>query len=248
MMIDVREVLRRRGVAGVLKAAGCRSDGADELARECDGDLGRFWREIPHAGFMCQIADALGVPVPEVLDAVAVAVERLVVETGANCQHPQTAKLMGLCRAALSDPDVGGHAEGLMTAIHTGAQALPRGVHQADAQSCEILVLSAAMALTQAVWAYVCPCGTEHQYEREISIAGCLTSCTYARKVHAMAVGRIPARTSQSEAFAWSNRWTANHVRDLLPVETLMARRFIEIPGVNPEGERITSRRPRGKA
>lgn len=248
MMIDVREVLRRQGVAGVLRAAGCSSEVGHEQAEQCGKDLGRFWRDVPHAGFLCNLAHALGVPTAEVLDAVAVAVERMVVETGANCQHPQTAVLMRLCRAALSDPDVGGHSEGLMRAIRSAAQELPKGVRDANAQSRELLALAAAIGLTQAVWAYVCPCGTEHMREREASIEGCLMTCTYARKVHAMAVGRIPEGTPSREALVWSGKWTADHVRDLLPVELLTARRFIEIPGVSPEGERITSRRPRGKA
>ncbi len=236
-MINVKLELERGGVVGVLKAAGCGHSSTLEKAVPYGKDLERYWNEHEHPGVLIALAIELGVPSVTVVQAVQVAMERLLAEFG-SAAHSEVRSAMQAVEAALIDPD-GVGSEQLMKAVQSGGQWL-RG--EQACEPWESLTVAASTGLASAAWCVMCPCGTEHGDELCRSLDGCLYAITKARMVHGEAVGRIPRGAPGNAAAEWAAGHTADAIRELIPVELLTTPRML-VPGVDESGNRSWNQR-----
>ena len=244
--MNVKEVLRRGGVLGVLAAAGMDGPAAVTCGQKYGKDLAKAWDEMWHPGAMVRVALAAQVPTETVLQAAQVAVQRVVAEFGKE-PLPQARRALRAVEVALGDP---GHAAGLPleAVVREGARWMATA--KDDGVVCdpwEMLTVAAATMLAQATWAVVCPCPRGHEAELAQSLDSCMFTISRARLEHGEAVGRIPSGASRDAVYEWCAGHTANAIRELIPVEMVMAP-TVTIPGVTEAGELVWNKRARGQA
>lgn len=254
-MMNVKETLRREGVAGVLKAIGHKVPSALALAEECQGDFAQFWGKLPHAGYMLQLALDMGVERDLVLQTSRELIARLIAETG-DCEA-EVSDCMDLCEASFGET-AGKHpmkaSEQLREAVVRCAKYMNGVVTDPMAAAKQPepwrpCVVTTVMMLAEATMLHVCPCGALHTREVADSLFMMAVGDATTRIAHGIKTGRIPEGQSRTGMMDWACGIMADRVREMLPVELLLAQRMQIFPGVTEDNQLVFNRRPvRGQA
>lgn len=248
-MVNVKETLRREGVAGVLKAIGHKVPMAVALAEECQGDFAQFWEKLPHAGYMLQLAIDMGVDGDLVLQTARELMARLIAETG-DCEA-EVSDCMDLCEAAFTEPAKA--SENLGKAVLHCAKYMQGVTDPLETAKSphpwKPCVVVTSMMLAEATMMHVCPCGVLHRKEVCNSLYMMAVGAATTRIAHGVKTGRIPNGQSQTGMMNWACGIMADQLREMMPVQLLTAQRMQTFPGVTKDGQMVFNTRPvRGQA
>ncbi len=248
-MIDVKRTLRRGGVAALVKECG---GGAPDVlwGQRYGANLRKAWGEVENPRLTLDLMLAIGVEEDSILQGVQLAFRRLETETGERL--PALASTaMQAAEGAAAEPDGDKTWGKLYSSLRDCTTWLREAGHLDDGNELDNwdgLVVASATSIAQATWAVICTCGMRHPVELQRSLEGALFTLTMARVVHGRKSGRLPAGTSETAAITWAAGLTAASVRELVPVELLMAPNMVTIPGVTQDGRLVWNQRKRGQA
>lgn len=224
--MSVRKLLKAGGVAEVFRHAGIRMDEEyGRLAEACGSDLAKAWQGITHPVVMLNVANLCDVNSEILVDAARVVLERVIVETGANQQHPLASEFLASIVAVLEDPesDQESQAGQRLTELAGPVRAWILGPkEESGVPSWWLPMMAGLMGLAQAAVSIRCQCPVDHDTLVRESVDSCCMAATIARSHHGRHVGRVPEGTSTWNAMGWSAAITANVIRELIPVDVLL--------------------------
>jgi len=192
---------------------------------EAWGTLERAWREMDDPGAMLSTAAALVLDPADMLGVVTEVVERMLVETGINDQHPLTVPLL----RALQDAQAGaGDRDKLNQMVEEACRALPED--GSEDEHWRFMALAAVGSAGTALLMRSCTCPVDHAEGFVMAMHSAFAAVCHARIRHGRMVGRLASWVPESAALRWSNGWTCNALRAAVPVEMLLAPRMAPIP------------------
>lgn len=246
-MINVKDELRRGGVAGLFQAIGMTEAGVEVFAASHGKDLRAAWASMGDPFVMAMVALGCGVSGVEVVEAFHGAL-RISLNERDGGPHRVASDVLTAVDVALGElGDGSAMEEALGRASKWMATAKDSG---SSAKAWDAYAVVGATNCARAAMIVGCPkCGGEdHRADLLKAILDINFAIGYGRILYSEDVGRIPKGGSDGAKKAWSDGYTAGHFRDQIPVEMLLTGPTLVIPTVTPEGEIRRVRRPRGQA
>ena len=226
-MISVRALMAEGGLPAVFDAVGCRRVLESPSLSGCV-TFEEAWLSLGRPGVMIDIADAAGVDSGTLAEACLVNVIRV---CDFACYRPQmAADMFDAVRAALRSPDdfslqaVLGATVGTMIRVTRPK----RGGDSTWMASIDMAV----HILGKAVSSAMCTCPVSHRKQTLREIRECLSMVVLARMECAVDRKQLPAG---SVPLDWSSGWAANAVREVIPVEMVLAHRLAAHKGARAQ-------------